>query len=110
MEKTKRAQIPSFGDWNYYNELPITQYFDSAMQAGDLFYVSSPVKPTFNYNQSKIKQGKGCVEKQKMQVVAIKPVDADLYKISPELLYQKPRRRSFLRGLLTGCLCLNCVA
>ncbi|XP_074577913.1 uncharacterized protein LOC141834487 [Curcuma longa] len=26
--------IPAFGDWDYSNDLPITQYFESAMQAG----------------------------------------------------------------------------
>lgn len=27
------CQIPAFGVWNYCNDLSITQYFDSAMQA-----------------------------------------------------------------------------
>lgn len=27
------CQIPAFGLWNYCNDLSITQYFDSAMQA-----------------------------------------------------------------------------
>ncbi|KAJ3671938.1 hypothetical protein LUZ60_008017 [Juncus effusus] len=132
MEKMRRPQIPSFGDWNQYNELPITQYFESAIQAGlvrtsqcseeggrDLLYFSSPVKPTYQYqyqyNEPKIRKG---VEKQyvnsdkiqqRKQQVAVRPVDEDLYKIPPELLRQKPKRR-FLRSLLTGCLGLNCVA
>ncbi|KAG6389191.1 hypothetical protein SASPL_150650 [Salvia splendens] len=30
----KSGQIPAFGDWENANELPITQYFDCARQAG----------------------------------------------------------------------------
>ncbi|XP_062227611.1 uncharacterized protein LOC133925884 [Phragmites australis] len=33
MEKMMGCQIPAFGVWNYCNDLSITQYFDSAMQA-----------------------------------------------------------------------------
>ncbi|KAJ1685687.1 hypothetical protein LUZ63_017077 [Rhynchospora breviuscula] len=121
MEKSRRPQIPSFGDWNYYNELPITQYFESAMQAGlvrsshcseeeegenrGAFYLASPAKPT--YRQSHPKERRSVVEKQRKRV-AVKPVDEDLYKIPPELI-KKPRR-NFLRSLLTGCLGLNCIA
>ncbi|KAF3334332.1 hypothetical protein FCM35_KLT20936 [Carex littledalei] len=123
MERTKRPQIPSFGDWNYYNEIPITQYFESAMQAGIMrsshcseeeegeresrgaFYLAPPVKPT--HHQSRPKERRSGAVKQKKKV-AIKPVDEDLYKIPPELI-QKPRR-NLLRSLFNGCLGLNCVA
>lgn len=30
----KSGQIPAFGDWDNANQLPITQYFESARQAG----------------------------------------------------------------------------
>lgn len=41
-EYCKRSgQIPAFGDWDYANELPITQYFDCARQAGLIRYSSS---------------------------------------------------------------------
>lgn len=30
----KSGQIPAFGDWDKANELPITQYFECARQAG----------------------------------------------------------------------------
>ncbi|KAJ1270216.1 hypothetical protein BS78_06G036900 [Paspalum vaginatum] len=33
MEKMMGCQIPALGVWNYCNDLSITQYFDSAMQA-----------------------------------------------------------------------------
>ncbi|XP_015901691.3 uncharacterized protein LOC107434719 [Ziziphus jujuba] len=37
----RSGQIPAFGDWDYANELPITQYFESARQAGLIRYSSS---------------------------------------------------------------------
>ncbi|XP_044480240.1 uncharacterized protein LOC123207021 [Mangifera indica] len=37
----RSGQIPAFGDWDYSNEMPITQYFESARQAGLLRYSSS---------------------------------------------------------------------
>lgn len=42
MDECKRSgQIPAFGNWDYANELPITQYFESARQAGLVRYSSS---------------------------------------------------------------------
>ncbi|KAL9257606.1 hypothetical protein AKJ16_DCAP03578 [Drosera capensis] len=32
--KRRSGQIPAFGNWDYVNELPITQYFESAREAG----------------------------------------------------------------------------
>lgn len=37
----RSGQIPAFGDWDYSNDMPITQYFESARQAGLLRYSSS---------------------------------------------------------------------
>ncbi|GKV13577.1 hypothetical protein SLEP1_g24572 [Rubroshorea leprosula] len=37
----RSGQIPAFGDWENANQLPITQYFESARQAGLLRYSSS---------------------------------------------------------------------
>ncbi|KAK2638086.1 hypothetical protein Ddye_025881 [Dipteronia dyeriana] len=37
----KSGQIPAFGDWDYSNEMPITQYFECARQAGLIRYSSS---------------------------------------------------------------------
>ncbi|XP_010244077.1 PREDICTED: uncharacterized protein LOC104587988 [Nelumbo nucifera] len=34
----KRSHVPAFGNWDYANDLPITQYFESARQAGLLRY------------------------------------------------------------------------
>ncbi|KAL5712104.1 hypothetical protein ACHQM5_014306 [Ranunculus cassubicifolius] len=38
MEDYKRSHIPAFGNWDYEDGLPITQYFESARQAGLLRY------------------------------------------------------------------------
>ncbi|XVF06505.1 hypothetical protein REPUB_Repub06bG0054000 [Reevesia pubescens] len=37
----RSGQIPAFGDWDYANELPITQYFECARQAGLIRFSSS---------------------------------------------------------------------
>ncbi|KAF8402187.1 hypothetical protein HHK36_013142 [Tetracentron sinense] len=41
MDEGKRNHIPAFGNWDYNEDLPITQYFESARQAGLLRYSSS---------------------------------------------------------------------
>ncbi|XP_010910348.1 uncharacterized protein [Elaeis guineensis] len=142
MEDMKRCQIPAFGNWDYCDELPITQYFESARQAGlirghyfaedgDLFKVPVPVKPTqhhYHHHHKKLRKGAGETlrngkEQQRKQgrvydvggqsprkPRAPKAVDEDLYKIPPELLYQKPRRNRMLRSLWSGCLGLDCIA
>ncbi|XP_066335619.1 uncharacterized protein [Miscanthus floridulus] len=51
--RARRQRIPAFGEWNYAyvgaGDWPVTQYFDSAMQAGRLVVAtippSSPPKP-----------------------------------------------------------------
>lgn len=139
----KRRQIPPFGHWDYYDDLPITQYFDSAWQAGlirshfwaeddDLFKMPAPLQPAYrhpNHHQKVKKVGGGGGEQQQgkeqqrklgrgchatTQQTAGRPrapkaVDEDLYKIPPEQLYQKPKRKRSLRSLLSGCLSLNCI-
>ncbi|KAK4784910.1 hypothetical protein SAY86_001599 [Trapa natans] len=39
--KNRSGHIPTFGDWDYSNDLPITQYFECARQAGLIRYSSS---------------------------------------------------------------------
>ncbi|RWV82901.1 hypothetical protein GW17_00055555 [Ensete ventricosum] len=109
----RRRRIPAFGNWDYSDELPITQYFESAAQAGLIRDqclsgddklskpAAAPVKP--------VKKGGGKGEKlrrkqerecgvtpqdssQRRPGRAPKAVDEDLYKIPPELLYQKPKK------------------
>ncbi|KAF5179357.1 ubiquitin hydrolase [Thalictrum thalictroides] len=38
MDDYKRSHIPAFGNWDYEDGLPITQYFESARQAGLIRY------------------------------------------------------------------------
>ncbi|RRT59513.1 hypothetical protein B296_00017353 [Ensete ventricosum] len=104
--------IPAFGSWDYCDDLPITQYFESAMQAGlvrgrpfggedaDFFKVTAdtPVERQYQQGQQR-KQGKASdvtAQTTPRRPRAAKAVDEDLYKIPPELLYQKPKRVRFL--------------
>ncbi|XP_058740622.1 uncharacterized protein LOC131612892 [Vicia villosa] len=142
----RSGQIPAFGNWDFANELPITQYFENARQAGLIRYSSSsgdtdpylrgeqdlyavdfkkPVgKPTRNRETRMRKQGKVYDEteyprkamskkktlhendvvvcKASLPTRVPKPVDEDLYKISPELL-RKTKRKKML-GFISMCL------
>ncbi|KAJ3675704.1 hypothetical protein LUZ60_004746 [Juncus effusus] len=128
----KRCKIPAFGNWDSFEGLPITKYFDSAIQAGlihssyikghvnrDLFEV--PVKPNL-YNMTK---GGGDVNEKKRKQIRVfdakieksspknkenkipKAVDEDLYKIPPGFLYQKNKMKSLLMNFCTGCMCTS---
>ncbi|KAJ8493792.1 hypothetical protein OPV22_015513 [Ensete ventricosum] len=138
----KSHQFPAFGCWDHCNELPITQYFESAVQAGligqhyfgedgDLFKVPTQVRPAYHHHHHRKRGGHGGGEKnfgkeQQMKQERIgdltlqttprrprrapKAVDEDLYKIPPELLRQKPKRKRLLKTLWSGCMGLNSVA
>ncbi|CAN0830926.1 hypothetical protein LINGRAPRIM_LOCUS3419 [Linum grandiflorum] len=60
MEEWKRSgQIPAFGDWKNANELPITQYFECARQAGLIRYSNSSGEcdcPAADYHHSHNRQ------------------------------------------------------
>ncbi|CAL9763392.1 unnamed protein product [Musa acuminata subsp. burmannicoides] len=112
----KRHPLPSFGYWDYCDELLSAHYFESAVQAGvirgqyfgedgDLFYHRKVIKKVGNAGGEKQQHGKEQQRKQvkvgdmKLQTTprrprALKAVDEDLYKIPPELLHQKPKRVS----------------
>ncbi|XP_042411588.1 uncharacterized protein LOC122001075 isoform X2 [Zingiber officinale] len=145
MEDRRHGYIPAFGDWDYSDDLPITQYFESAMQAGllrghfhgeapaydDLFKSSHSIKQHQEEQAQIIKkigdpkqqqqqqrgqersQGKKVYDAGRAQTRprrAPMAVDEDLYKIPPELLQEKPRRKRMLKSLWTSCLRLNCSA
>lgn len=40
-KRSGQIHIPAFGNWDYANDMPITQYFECARQAGLLRYSSS---------------------------------------------------------------------
>ncbi|KAK1271583.1 hypothetical protein QJS04_geneDACA004401 [Acorus gramineus] len=124
-----RFRVPAFGNWDLTEDQPITQYFDSAAHAGlnrgpfffadvveggytseDLKKQSIKVKKgEQSFRSEKRKQGGVCVveaaEPQRRHR-APKPVDEDLYKVPPELLSRKPRKRM---DFWSSCLRVNCV-
>ncbi|KAH9610655.1 hypothetical protein KSS87_003678, partial [Heliosperma pusillum] len=50
--KMRGSQIPAFGNWDYVNEMPITQYFECARQAGLIRYSSSSGECEHNNNNN----------------------------------------------------------
>ncbi|XP_077210087.1 uncharacterized protein LOC143845593 [Tasmannia lanceolata] len=135
MEEYRRCQIPAFGNWDFSDSLPITQYFESARQAGllryndlgeDLYgeYLEKPMtrtpishsklqekessKPYQSIKETK-KEIRVCdVKEAQILPRAPKPVDEDLYKIPPELLRKNSRTKSRVVGFFTECITLNC--
>ncbi|KAK6791808.1 hypothetical protein RDI58_010889 [Solanum bulbocastanum] len=134
MESCKRSsgvQIPVFGDWDKANELPITQYFESARQAG-LIPHSSSQQLYFHKTQfyaipnnvphtktkgvainkkrcgGKVEKTSGPQRQTAQRPTNSKPVDEDLYKIPPHLLPGYKRKRMF--GFFSRCLAPPCKA
>ncbi|WCJ37237.1 hypothetical protein M5689_018389 [Euphorbia peplus] len=133
-----RNHVPAFGSWDWNNDLPFTQCFESARQAGllrysysderDLYvagdlYDNNVVTPAMivvprrkaKMRQSRVKdeknwgkQEEGCKQSTTMGRATPKPVDEDLYKIPPELLYTKPKKKRGL-GFFSSCLLPTCV-
>ncbi|XP_010242683.1 PREDICTED: uncharacterized protein LOC104586969 [Nelumbo nucifera] len=152
----RRSHIPAFGNWDYTDDLPVTQCFQSARQAGLLCYSASyerdlyvigdlyghddlekpprslvvPLKTkgteeryTQHVNQQK-KQGsvydmtETPLKQQPPYLHSLsslpppprapKPVDEDLYRISPDLLYSKPKRKRMFE-FFSSCLLPTCV-
>uniref|UniRef100_A0A7C8YSF6 Uncharacterized protein n=1 Tax=Opuntia streptacantha TaxID=393608 RepID=A0A7C8YSF6_OPUST len=145
--------VPAFGSWDYGYDMPYTQCFESAKQAGlvrygsyqgeerDLYvagdlYQNDVVTPAvivvprrrrskggMGYPEGKRqerrqKQEWGYSEEDeiivkeppspKQAVSKCKPIDEDLYKIPPEFLHVKPKRKKGL-GLFSSCLLPACV-
>ncbi|KAK7386248.1 hypothetical protein VNO78_26331 [Psophocarpus tetragonolobus] len=141
----KRHHVPAFGSWDWNDNLPFTQCFESARQAsllrysysesedrdlyvtGDLYEndVVTPAMIVVPRRREKVRcQHEKEAKKQNWVVSNVKeipiptspisrpkskPVDEDLYKISPELLYAKTRKK---RGLcfFPSCLIPSCNA
>ncbi|PAN26903.1 hypothetical protein PAHAL_5G046100 [Panicum hallii] len=128
----KWRQIPAFGDWNLWDDMPVTQY----LQAGPFFFTAPvdkddedlfkvpqfPAKP-YSYKKRVVRvkgertnagpaRKKGARRQYVSEQQKWKPkgaVDEDLYKISPQLLC-KVKKKKLLRNLLGGCLGLSCIA
>ncbi|XP_057965234.1 uncharacterized protein LOC131155817 isoform X2 [Malania oleifera] len=140
-EYYKRSHIPAFGSWDCSDDMPFTECFESAKQAGLLRYsysedrdlyvardfydndVMTPamivvprrrIKGRYPHVKEVEKQGwAGDVMKEPpspfpQRRPAPKAVDEDLYKIPPELLHQRPRKKTVL-GFLASCLLPTCV-
>ncbi|KAL3653255.1 hypothetical protein CASFOL_002936 [Castilleja foliolosa] len=137
----QRSHVPAFGSWDCYDDMPFTQCFESARQAGLLKYTYSEERDLYvagdlyendiltpamivvprskpgKTEYPKEKEGKketwaGCkceCGPESPPRAAAKAVDEDLYKISPHLLRQQPKRKErmgYLFNLSTAHLCL----
>ncbi|RDX85219.1 hypothetical protein CR513_33622, partial [Mucuna pruriens] len=137
----KKSQVPAFGSWDWNDNLPFTQCFESARQAGllrcsysesedrDLYvtgdlYENNVVTPAMivvprrrrakvldqHEKETKLKNWISDVDSEPHSPSprprpASKPVDEDLYKISPGLLYAKAKkcRRGGCVSFLVAC-------
>ncbi|KAK8631119.1 hypothetical protein V6N13_079882 [Hibiscus sabdariffa] len=115
----RRSHVPAFGSWDWNNDLPFTQCFESARPAGLLRYTYSQDRDLYvaagdlyeNHVLTTamivVPRTRGRVRDKKerweleeapnpapMPRPTPKPVDEDLYKISPDLLYAyaKPKK------------------
>ncbi|XP_057451447.1 uncharacterized protein LOC130743285 isoform X2 [Lotus japonicus] len=139
----KRNHVPAFGSWDWNDNLPFTQCFESARQAGLLRYsyaaseeqdlyvagdlyenhVVTPAMIVVPRRREKVRGPQDKDVKKQNWVNSVKepqntgpisrptpkPVDEDLYKISPELLYVKStKKRGFCFFL--SCLLPTCIA
>ncbi|KAH8517591.1 hypothetical protein Peur_049004 [Populus x canadensis] len=138
-----RSHVPAFGSWDWNNDMPFTQCFESARQAGllrysysedrDLYvagdlYENDVVTPTMIVvprRREKMRRPRAKEEKREQSWAVTsdvkespspppmstrptpKPVDEDLYKISPELLYAKTKKRGGL-CFFSSCLMPTC--
>ncbi|CAN6447741.1 unnamed protein product [Victoria cruziana] len=130
MEAVDMHQLPMFGNWDMNGNMPITQCFESARQAGlqrklpadepvwDL-YAPLPTIYRFKGNgrlervqnlKETWKQGRVCHAKEGTLTAspipaparAPKAVDEDLYKIPTELLRKNRRRRLKLLSFISS--------
>ncbi|KAF7825875.1 Pathogenic type III effector avirulence factor Avr cleavage site [Senna tora] len=142
----RRSHVPAFGSWDWNDNLPFTQCFESATTptagffrytyahgdddedrdlyvAGDLYQndVVTPAMIVVPRSRAKVggEQTEKVAKKQKwvseleeeapMPRPTPKPVDEDLYRISPELLYQKNRKKRAM-SFFSSCLLPTCIA
>ncbi|CAJ1778382.1 unnamed protein product [Sphenostylis stenocarpa] len=143
----KKNQVPAFGSWDWNDNLPFTQCFETARQAGllrcsyseseerDLYvtgdlYENNVVTPAMivvprrrtrmldqHEKETKLKNWMSDVDSEPPSPTPLprptsKPVDEDLYKISPGLLYAKAKKH-FLTLFLShfiGCRREGCVS
>ncbi|KAK9282573.1 hypothetical protein L1049_005494 [Liquidambar formosana] len=142
MDDFGRSHVPAFGSWDCADNLPFTQCFESARQAGllrysysedrDLYvagdlYENDVVTPAMivvprrrtrarhpHVKESKKQSWETDVKEPPSPPPVSpprrhtpKPVDEDLYKIPPELLYAKPKKKGVF-GFFSSCLLPTC--
>ncbi|KAK4573474.1 hypothetical protein RGQ29_031435 [Quercus rubra] len=138
-EYYRKSHVPAFGSWDWNEDLPFTQCFESARQAGLLRYSYSEERDLYVagdlYENNVVTPAMIVVPRRRTKVrdpyvkegkkqswnsdvkeplspsppprPTPKPVDEDLYKISPELLYAKTKKKRGL-GLFSSCLLPTC--
>ncbi|KAI9120029.1 hypothetical protein K1719_008998 [Acacia pycnantha] len=154
----RRSHVPAFGSWDWNDNLPFTQCFESATQAGffrctfsdhssdqdhrDLYvagdlYQNDVVTPAMivvpRKRKTKVREKGEKEEEEKQKWVSEfegsrnpnnggrdhhitmprstpKPVDEDLYRISPELLYHKHPTKKRGLSFFSSCLLPTCIA
>ncbi|KAL3616301.1 hypothetical protein CASFOL_039691 [Castilleja foliolosa] len=145
----RRSHVPAFGSWDCNNDMPFTQCFESATQAGlfrysysedrDLYvagdlYENDVVTPAMivvprhrgSGGYTKENEGKeegwgvydyDCEMKAAHSPVSLytppyihtpKPIDDDLYKISPDAACTNAKRKRG-RSFFSRCLRLDCL-
>ncbi|KAJ4730337.1 Pathogenic type III effector avirulence factor Avr AvrRpt-cleavage: cleavage site protein [Melia azedarach] len=149
----KSSHVPAFGSWDWNRDLPFTQCFDTARQAGllrysysedrDLYvagdlYENDVVTPAMivvprrrrkagehaHGNKDDGRKQSWTMSEEMEKTAASpattttrmasscrptpKPVDEDLYKISPHLLYSKSKKKGVL-GFFSSCLLPTCL-
>ncbi|KMZ68906.1 hypothetical protein ZOSMA_226G00070 [Zostera marina] len=97
----RRKQMPSFGDWDHFTDISFS---------GGCSPKNGNPKPVVKIAEGG--GGGGGGEKKKHQHRTSKAVDEDLYKIPPELLYKKPKKK---KGLvicdkIKRCFRFSCIS
>ncbi|KAK8923810.1 hypothetical protein KSP39_PZI019338 [Platanthera zijinensis] len=119
----RRWKIPEFGSWGYYEgcedlfNVPVAMpvkcrrpYAGHYRQKVAPKMSGAGTETNYSKEQKQRKQRKVCnaADCPPRRPRAPMAVDEDLYKIPPELLYQKPKTKRMLKNLISGCMGLNC--
>ncbi|XP_057440491.1 uncharacterized protein LOC130732466 isoform X2 [Lotus japonicus] len=135
----KRNHVPAFGSWDWNDNFPFTQCFESARQAGlvrhsysqsedrDLYvtgdlYEKKDVSSTMivdprrramdrdhHERETKKKNWVSDMDSEPPKLTP-KPVDEDLYMISPEFHLAKVKKKRSVLCLFSSCLLPTCIA
>ncbi|XP_052187926.1 uncharacterized protein LOC127798413 [Diospyros lotus] len=94
----KSGQIPAFGNWEHANDLPITQYFECARQAG-LQPRPAPALAADLHAKPSLKTSSGGGDKQKQVRKKVVVVGPDYVTAPPsKQLFEHRPKHSSLQG------------